>query len=168
MTAALAVAPAQVRRPRLLLPPVPRPSYRPDRSDAEVLHAHLQSVLQPPAERAWPIMTGTGPDRALLPDPTPLAGSIVLAAVEVLVGMRPMVQLTRWLSPAVHDALAARQPAPAPRRRRPTVRSVHVTRVSASAAEVCVIVHDGERVRAAAARMEAHRRQWRVTALQIG
>jgi hypothetical protein len=133
-----------------------------------VLHAHLQSVLEPPTERAWPVAVGTGPVRATLPDPTDLAGSLVLAAVEVLVGMRPMVQLTRWLTPAVQGALASRRPAPAPRRRRPTVRSVRVVRVSPTSAEACVVVHDGERVRAAAARLEAHREHWRVTALQVG
>lgn len=168
MSADLAVAPAPVRGPRLLLPPVPAARYAPGHSDAEVLHAHLQSVLEPPTERAWPVAVGAGPTRAVLPDPTALAGSLVLAAVEALVGMRPMVQLTRWLTPGVQDALAARRPAPAPRRRRPTVRSVRVVRVSPTAAEACVVVHDGERVRAAAARLEAHRQHWRVTALQIG
>jgi hypothetical protein len=45
---------------------------------------------------------------------------------------------------------------------------VRVCRVSARVAEVCVVLHDGERVRAAAARLVAHRQHWRVAVLQIG
>ena len=89
---------------------------------------------------------------------------------EALAGTRPLAQLVRWVSPAVLDALASRtSPSPAPRAlRRTTIRRTHVCRIDARTAEASVVVHDGDRVRAAAVRLEARRGHWRATALQIG
>lgn len=107
-------------------------------------------------------------------DPAAWCGSIVRAAVEVLVGSRPTAQLGRWLTAELYDELSRRaglamrikgRPGV---RRQAVVRRVHVCRLSALAVEAAVVVHDGERVRAAAVRVEAHRGRWRATALEIG
>ncbi|WP_211340811.1 Rv3235 family protein [Xylanimonas allomyrinae] len=110
-----------------------------------------------------------------LPDPTAMCCSVVRAAVEVLRGERSAVQLARWVTPAVLDQLTERArllreaPAQVPSGRRPAqVRRVRVDRRNETAAEVTVIVEDNGRVRAAAARLEARRGQWRVAVLELG
>lgn len=55
-----------------------------------------------------------------------------------------------------------------PQGRRATVRRTRLFRVSPTAAEATVVIHDGYRVRAAAVRVEVHRGHWRATVLQIG
>lgn len=155
--------------PRLLLPPLAEPRPVADPREVVWLHPETRSVLTPPVEQDWSVPEAVPPSRRTLPDPAPVAGAVVLAAVEALAGTRPLVQLSRWLSPEVYDQLAERAPAlPRTRVRRATVRSTRVFRVSPTAVEACVVVHDGERVRAAAARLQVHRRHWRVTVLQIG
>jgi hypothetical protein len=107
-------------------------------------------------------------------DPRAWCGSLVRAAVEVLAGTRPAAQLARWLSADIYDTLARRAGLAMRIKGRPTivrqtvVRRVHLCALSAVAAEASVVVHDGERVRAAAVRIEAHRGRWRATALDIG
>ncbi len=107
-------------------------------------------------------------------DPATWAGSLVRAAVETLAGVRPAAQLARWLSADLYESVARRAGLAVRIKGRPTVvrhvtvRRVHVCQVSALAAEASVVVHDGERVRAAAVRIEAHRGRWRATALEIG
>lgn len=124
---------------------------------------------------------GRGPhlvwsDRGLpeLPDAATWCGTLVRAAVEALVGARPTAQLSRWLSTELWTALNRRavlgvQIAGRPQRPHPvTVRRVHACEISPTTCEASVVVHDGERVRAAAIRIEVHRGRWRATALQIG
>lgn len=161
-------APAPTR-PRLLLPPVNEPRSLPDPHEVLLRHPVTRSVILPAAEADWPVPSADPAARHALPDPEPLAGAVVLAAVEALSGSRPLVQLSRWVTPEVFEQLSARASAAASTPlRRPTIRSTRVSRVSASAVEACVVVHDGTRVRAAALRLQAHRRHWRVTVLQIG
>jgi hypothetical protein len=167
---------------RLLLPPIAEPPASAIPLATVMAGPLARSVLSPVTAGPWP---GAGPVAPVtpppLPDPTKLCGSVVLAAVEALGGSRPVVQLARWVSPQVFESLAAasrRQPpraasaAPGQRTaspaRRATVRRTHLFRVSASAAEASVVVHDGSRVRAAAVRLEVHRGHWRATVLQIG
>lgn len=108
-----------------------------------------------------------------LPDPGPLCGGLVVAAVEVLAGARPAAQLLRWLTADVYAGLQQRAAlTQRVRGRRRHTRAV-VRRVLASAprdgvVEAAVVVWDGERVRAAALRLEGVDGRWRVTALQIG
>jgi len=171
--------------PRLLLPPLVEPRTVPDPREVVLVHPVTRSVLLAAAEEDWPVPTARPTTRTALPDPGRLAGAVVLAAVDVLRGTRPLAQLARWLTPEMFEQLATRRdvcgprpagsaartsgPAGAPERRRPaTVRSVRVCRISARVAEVSVVLHDGERVRAAAARLVAHRQHWRVAVLQIG
>ena len=201
MTAATVMAPpvadsAPTVRPRLLLPPRAEPcSVTTPVQRARALLPQIRSVVSPVTEVSWPVARAAQlPAREVLADPTDLCGSMVLAAVEVLAGRRPLVQLARWVTPQVLDSLseakrpsesntstprpprtAARVTVAAPGRAlapvwrgRATVRRVHLSRVSATAAEASVVLHDGERVRAAAVRLEVHRNHWRATVLQIG
>ena len=115
-----------------------------------------------------------GSEPAELPDPTRLCCVVVRGAVEVVRGDRPVAQLARWVSPTVLDALTARaalvRGLPRPNRvpRPALVRRARVVRLGATVAEASVVVEDVDRVRAAALRVEAHRGQWRVVALEIG
>jgi hypothetical protein len=107
-------------------------------------------------------------------DPQAWCGSLVRAAVEVLAGTRPAAQLARWLTADLYETLARRAGLAVRIKGRPAivrqavVRRVHVCSLGPLAAEASVVVHDGERVRAAAVRIEAHRGRWRATALEIG
>ena len=110
-----------------------------------------------------------------LPDPTALSCAVVRAAVEVIRGERTVQQLARWVTPEIYDALARRtrivlsaDTSSADLARPVTVRRARVMRLGPGAAEATVIVEDGDRVRAAAARLEARRGAWRVVALEIG
>lgn len=106
-------------------------------------------------------------------DPASWCGSLVRAVVETLAGSRPAAQLARWLSADLYEALARRAGLAVRINGRPSqvrqavVRRVHVCRLSPTVAEAAVVVHDGERVRGAAVRIEAHRGRWRATALEI-
>lgn len=114
-------------------------------------------------------------DRGAAPstDAGRFAHGVGLACVEVVLGRRPVAQLARWVTPQVLDALQVR--ADLVRRagvlahaRRPAARRVRVCPVDSHAAEACLVVEDGVRVRAVALRLEAHRGAWRVATLQIG
>ena len=187
-TMAATALPAQ---PRLLLPPRHEPRGVGSGPAAANRPPVTRSVLSPVTDGPWPVPAPVvEPVPVALPDPTRLCGSLVLAAVEALAGTRPLVQLVRWVTPQVLEALTAAVSPPAPRpgrtgrpetsaaargpaRDRPaggraTVRRTHLTRVSPTAAEARVVLHDGQRVRAAAVRLEVHRGHWRATVLQIG
>ncbi|MBD5786336.1 energy transducer TonB [Cellulosimicrobium terreum] len=108
-------------------------------------------------------------------DPQALCCAVVRAAVEVIRGDRTVHQLARWVTPEIYDALARRarlvvdEPTKAVTSTRPVgIRRVRVVRIGESAAEATVVVEDGERVRAAAARLELRRGTWRVVVLEIG
>ncbi|MFF2268860.1 Rv3235 family protein [Cellulosimicrobium cellulans] len=121
--------------------------------------------------RGRPLAPPTAP--LPLPDPTALCCAVVRAAVEVLRGERTVGQLARWVSPEIYETLARRSRlvADGPRRtttRPVTVRRARVLRIGEGVAEGTVVVEDGDRVRAAAARLEARRGTWRVVALEIG
>lgn len=175
-------------RPRLLLPPVPRPATAVAEASVLWRGPAERSVLTAVTEAAWPVVAPAAVTRPAPPpeDPTPLAGAIVLATVEALAGTRPVAQLTRWVTPELFETLQAarraRQAALGPGRRlgaaatpaptgpvpRARVRRTLLARLSETAAEGTVVVHDGARVRAAAVRLEVHRSHWRATALEIG
>lgn len=101
------------------------------------------------------------------------AHGVGLACVEVLLGSRPAAQLARWVVPEVLDSLLdgaqlVRRAGARAHVRRPLARRVRTCPVGDHAAEACLIVDDGHRVRAVALRLEAHRGSWRVVSLQIG
>jgi len=121
--------------------------------------------------RGRPLAPPTAP--LPLPDPTALCCAVVRAAVEVVRGERTVGQLARWVSPEIYETLARRSrlvaDGPRPTTTRPvTVRRARVLRIGDGVAEGTVVVEDGDRVRAAAARLEARRGTWRVVALEIG
>lgn len=117
--------------------------------------------------------TRSAQDTPPISDPSALCCSVVQAAVEVLRGIRPLAQLSRWLTPEVYEALARRReittaggsPTSTLQAR---IRRARVIRVSQSAAEATVIVQDEHRVRAAAIRVEHLRGNWRVVAFELG
>jgi hypothetical protein len=115
---------------------------------------------------------GPGPGPTPLPDPTPLCCAMVQAAVEGLRGVRPLAQLTRWVSPEVYEALQLRAELVQRAGRAPSaragIRRIRLFRLGEEAAEASVVVDDGPRVRAVAIRLEAHRGRWRAVALEIG
>lgn len=97
------------------------------------------------------------------------------ATMEALTGLRPVNQLQRWLETEVyrkvrervelaHDGLAPTLRAPCPL----TFHQVRTEKITPGAWEVAVVFGDAQRVRACALRIEAHRRRWRVVALELG
>ncbi|MDO4899414.1 Rv3235 family protein [Actinomyces sp.] len=106
-----------------------------------------------------------------MPDPARFAAVVVTAAAEVLSGQRRADNLARWTTPELFAALARRAGlakrllGQAPTRPRP--RSVHAQEPKRGTCEVTILLDDGNRVRAAAARLEAFRGRWLLAALEI-
>ncbi|HHU09573.1 MAG TPA: hypothetical protein GXZ60_06115 [Intrasporangiaceae bacterium] len=170
MTAVPALSPltiTPVPRRRMVPTPLPGEPFPEPAEDPRFIQEALRftDIDEDDTPRAMPA----------LPDPRPLAASIAQALVEVLAGRRPVIQLIRWTTPAVYAALSARSTV-AHRRRlgdsrapsRVTVRRVVVRCPQEGIAEVAIVVIDGTRVRAMAARMRADHGRWIVDALQVG
>lgn len=110
---------------------------------------------------------------------------------EVLQGLRPAAQLQRWLDPEVQQKVTERARLLAETRRaaprgaagpgnrghgtatipRPqplTFGHLRAERLVRGVWEVSVVFGDGKRIRACALRLEAHRRRWRVVAMELG
>src|SRR5690625_1298101 len=181
MTTTLTGTPARPLRTRPATPPVtpvPPPTAAPpgtapqawDRvrfsGSASLEHDEPLGEDDPPA----PLIPAQPP----LPDPRQWAGSLARAAVEVLVGMRPPTQLSRWLAADLYASLSRRAGLAVrilgrPRRHQvATIRRVRVCGIRAGVQEATVVVHDGVRVRGVALRLEEHRGRWQATALEIG
>lgn len=113
------------------------------------------------------------PEPVEMPDPVRSAATIVTAACEVLTGHRPADQLVRWTTPELFEAisrragLARRLLGPVPQPARLRMRSVRTQPTTYGACEATVLLDDGSRVRAAAARLEAHRGRWILSRLEI-
>lgn len=167
--AAQPARPVRTGPPRLLLPPLLE-EVEPVGSATAPTPPRAVTVRSPLDEAAGP----TGPEEDTgtpgLPDPRGLAGPLVLAAQEALMGARPLAQLTRWVTPEVYQRLAGALPLTrtTASRARGRIISTRAVLVSAVAAEATVVLHDGTRVRAAALRLEEHRGRWRATVLDIG
>ena len=97
------------------------------------------------------------------------------ATMEALAGLRPVNQLQRWLETEVyrkvrerveltHDIFAPTLKAPRPL----AFHQVRTEKNAPGAWEVAVVFGDAQRIRACALRIEAHRRRWRVVALELG
>jgi hypothetical protein len=125
--------------------------------------------LVPPAGRTPP---PTSSRRDLLPDPRPWTARLAQAIAEVLAGARSPGQLGDVASLDVLRMLergAGRLGGDsAGPRRRPVVRSVHVSEPCDGVAEGCAVVDTGARRRALALRLEEVRGRWRCTALHVG
>lgn len=97
------------------------------------------------------------------------------AVAEVLAGLRPVAQMSRWLTPEVHDKVRQRGEILARHRQGSTVyggplafRSIRTTHVRPGIWEVSVVFSDERRTRACAMRLQAHRRRWRISAMELG
>lgn len=97
------------------------------------------------------------------------------ATMEALAGLRPVNQLQRWLENEVYRKVRERVdlthdgPATILRAPRPLAfHQVRTEKIRPGAWEVAVVFGDAQRVRACALRIEAHRRRWRVVALELG
>lgn len=106
---------------------------------------------------------------------TAISRVVCQAVAEVLAGLRPVQQLSRWLAPEVHDKVRQRGELMARHRSDSTVQAgplafgaIRSTRLRAGVWEVSVVFSDEQRVRACALRLQAHRRRWRVTAMELG
>ncbi|AWE42919.1 Rv3235 family protein [Actinobaculum sp. 313] len=172
-----------------------RPPHRErTRITAESTVARKQPPPQPPVttpEKQWDrlsLSVAASPPTALsharkqlnapLPPETPpperVAALIVIQAVEILQGHRPIGQLRHWLTPEVFGPLARRAglamriKGPAPRTQAPRILHLLVSTPMPRAAEIAVVVHDGTKVRGAGIRLEYLRERWQAAALEIG
>ncbi len=160
-------------RPAARAPRADGPAHRTPATAVEriaVLRASDRSVVLECADE----------DRGAVPvaEPSVVVRRLALAAVEVIIGLRPAAQLARWLTPGVLQALRTRADLgrragidaarPVAGARPPAVRRAHVCPVEPHIVEAAVVVDDGCRVRAVAVRLETHRGVWRATALDVG
>lgn len=171
----LDLAPAAARAPRQAR--TPARTYASTHPDAPT---RTQARLRPrrdPAGRSEPVGQSEADGSAVYPEPSAWATRFLLAALEVTHGVRPAAQLVRWTTPDVHDALA-RRAALSGRLRAGRqggavvgtlgIGTVLTCRPTPHACEVSAVVHDRDRVRAVALRLEGLGSRWRVAALQIG
>lgn len=104
-----------------------------------------------------------------------IARIVCQATMEALAGLRPVVQLQRWLEAQVYSKVRERVELTheaqdlAPKAPRPLAfHQVRTVKVAQGVWECSVVFGDEHRVRACALRLEAHRRRWRVVALELG
>lgn len=103
-----------------------------------------------------------------LPDPGRWAVMVAQAAVECLLGPRPVQQLVRWTTEQVYQALVERiggrgsVVVTAGR-----VRAVRICRPAARVIESTVVIDVGRRARSVALRLEARDNRWLCTALDV-
>ena len=128
-----------------------------------------------PVNRSGSVMRGDSPTRrpGTGTDASRTAAIVVTAASEVLAGLRPVDHLVRWTSPSLFEAIArraglaarilGRQASP----RRPRIRSVRTELTMSGACEATGLLEEGNRVRAAAARLELLRERWILTSLEM-
>lgn len=108
-----------------------------------------------------------------LPDAHAWSAALAQAVVEVLMGLRPVGQLQRWVT---RDFLALlerrcdlneRLAGKPQRTRHPQVLTTKVCMLADDLVETTHVVEHEGRVRAVALRMEGWRRQWLATAIEI-
>ncbi|SEJ21147.1 Rv3235 family protein [Demequina mangrovi] len=128
------------------------------------------------AEPAWaprpPRADIYGRTRATLGDPTPLACTCALTAIEVVHGGEGLDTLLRWITPEVRERLA-RQHSLAHRLGRrggipARIVRARSCRVSPTATEIAAVARIGDRVHAVAIRLEDLAGRWVITVLDIG
>lgn len=120
------------------------------------------------------LMTAAGEGE--LPDPAPLAANLALCVVEVLAGARDLDQLGRWVNDSVFVHLLRRSTIAAQTRRisgvsvqrpRVWVGEPIIARPSTGVVEAVVMVHQPDRSRAVAIRLDAVGVRWRASALSV-
>lgn len=111
-----------------------------------------------------------------LPDPSVLIENLARCVIEIILGIREVEQIARWVSESTYEHLARRSISA--RRARAVRRqpSVHVAfRVGSvvtchpadGVVEATVIVHAAARTRAVALRLEGLDGRWRATAVHV-
>lgn len=123
-----------------------------------------------------PLRSLTGPAT----DPGRVCASILQVGGEAMRGLRPLVQLTRWVDEAIFTELAEYAPQHGARTSvrqrlapdstasvlaRARVLRIHASRVSLHVTECTALVRDQGRVRAVVVRLEERGTSWRATAL---
>lgn len=166
MTAALAAQPLAVWGPRPLDVDGLEDLYQLRRT--AFVQEHLEVDLEPAIAdevdyRPTPVCD--------LPDAGALAIRLVPAMLEVMAGLRPVSQVSRWFAPALRERIQSRHVTALRRGVRPIhpprVRRVHVCTVALEAVEVSVVVAVHGRVRACALRLTGIDGRWLVTALEM-
>ena len=138
---------------------VPRPVHRPGP------RPRLDRPCRPDADFGPTLSSRTD-----LPPPAVAGRSVLLLALEVLVGRRPVGQLRAVTTPGLFAALSGgRRPAWCAGGTAPLVLGrVHVCEPVDGVAEISAVAHRSGRAHAVAARLEGIDGRWRCTALQIG
>lgn len=138
--------------------------------------------MAPQEARQQPPLTGLPSiddpsDAAIEREAGIIARNISQAAVEVLAGVRPARQLSRWLSPRCYSALLHRTALTQAHganhsgqhlHRNPQVRAVRACAISQEVCEVSIVVTEEFRSRAIAMRLELTDDAWHITELEIG
>lgn len=110
------------------------------------------------------------------------AAQMARCGLEIIEGIRPLSQMTRWASPQAYRYLEQRRNAigskqkPQPgliggktRRVSPVrVLSAHSRATSATTHEAVIVLNDGQRTRAAALTLENRCEQWMIAAIRLG
>jgi hypothetical protein len=171
-----------VARPRLRVLPIPPTDPDPLSPHDLGLLLHHRASAQPPFrqgtlsvtfeddEEAWsrPRRTST----AELPEPSVWAPQALRVLLEVMDGLRPARQMTRWVDHRVAERVARRGVVarrrggryPQPGR----VCSVHVSMPRDGICEVASLVLHRNRYRAVAMQMTGTDGRWVITALEVG
>ena len=136
--------------------------------------------VTPPANLHWAFRDREG--NLTAPSPRLWSAKIALCALEAVEGYRPLNQLYRWVSPPLYRVLERRrdqhrrgelpqalQASTDTKARRPVrIVSARCYQEGANSYESVIVLHDGWRTRAAAARLETDRGHWQITQLRLG
>lgn len=113
-----------------------------------------------------------GRERPTLGDPTPLACTVTLTAIEVVHGGEGLDTLLRWITPEVREVLARQHSLARRAGRRGGVDArvvrARACRVSRTATEVAAVARIGVHAHAVAIRLEDLAGRWVITVLDIG
>ncbi len=112
---------------------------------------------------------------AALPDPTPLIENLATGVIEVLLGVREVQQMARFVTEGLFQQLteraltARRDRARRQQREVPgfAVGSVHTCHTADGVVEGAVVVRSAVRTRAVAMRLEGLDGRWRATAIRV-
>lgn len=111
-------------------------------------------------------------DSVHLPAARPWSQNMIRACLEVIDGVRPASQVSRWVTPEVYERISRRGLLARRRRQRQkqpsVVRSVHVCEPVDGVAEIAAVVIHQNRVRAVALRMTGVDGRWQISVLQVG
>ena len=159
-TAPLRTSPATLRRPAQSF----QWDLRIDESDAAIQDIEASLLSRPQRNTARSSATSHLPE---LPDAETWAKALTRGIIEVLLGLRPIGQLRRWVVYPLFKRLEERQQVCTGTAPHCWVRTVHSTQISHSIVELALTVSIDQQVIAVAMRLEACRYHWMATALDI-